>query len=337
MATVSDLAKIGYSPIIPASVGRGGRNKPIDVGIVQYLLNRAYPGMSTVDIFDIDGQADTILGNWIEAFQTDAIKRGEIKLGKPDGQAGKDGETIRALRKRCAGSFLPPLYGQAQTNLWNELNAETMLRLTELQFEPLSQASKDGFRYLFRRIVYDMGIYDLRWGAYMLATIRWETKKTYLPIEEDEALWKKHADKGQYADEITATNAAGEAYKGADGKPLKYRYYGRGYVQLTLLKNYRALGERLGLGDALVKDPSLALDPDTAYKIASIGMQEGLFASDSKGAPMTLQRFIDGNKCHYDLARQIINGLDHADDIAGFATVFEVLMLLSTSGPPKGV
>jgi hypothetical protein len=176
-----------------------------------------------------------------------------------------------------------------------------------------------------------MALYDIRWGAYMLATVKAETG-TYLPREEEESLWSKSVGKGQYADEITATDAAGKAYTGADGKPLKDRYYGRGYVQLTWRENYRRLGEALGLGDALVKNPELALDPDTAYNVASIGMREGLFSKDTKGGkPFSLPRFIDGSKCDYTLARQIINThQDRADEIAGYAIAFEVLMLLST-------
>jgi len=325
MATQAELAKIGNIPVISASVGRGGRNKPIDVGIVQHLLNWAYPGMSTVDVFTINGLADTTLGNWIEGFQRDVMK-----MKKPDGQAGKSGETIRALRAKCEGSFLPRLYGRGQDkSLWNKMNVETMLRLTELQFVTLSQASEYGFRYLFNRIVHDMALYDIRWGAYMLATVKAETDK-YLPVEEGESSWRKRDSKGNYGEEITATDADGKAYTGADGKPLKHRYYGRGYVQLTWRENYRRLGEALGLGDALVKNPEQALDPDTAYNVASIGMREGLFAKETKGKPFTLQRFIDGSHCDYTMARYIINGQDRALEIAGYAIAFEVLMLLST-------
>jgi predicted chitinase len=267
----------------------------------------------------------------IERFQKD-----QMKLKKPDGQAGKHGATIGALRKKCDGSFLPPLYGREQEGLWTTMNGETMLRLTELQFDTLSQASKDGFRYLFGRIVQDQEVYDLRWGAYMLATVKAETG-VYRPIEESKSLWSKSTGSGEYAEEIAATDAAGKAYTGADAKPLKNRYYGRGYVQLTFLDNYRTFGEKLGLGDALVKNPELALEPDTAYTVASLGMREGLFASDTTGKAMSLPRFIEGSKCNYRHARQIINGLDRADEIAGYAIAFEVLMLLCTSGPPKGV
>jgi putative chitinase len=240
------------------------------------------------------------------------------------------------MRKKCVGSFLPPLYGRQQDfTLWTKMNVETMLRLVELQFGNLTQASKDGFRYLFDSIVHDKDVYDIRWGAYMLATVKAETG-VFLPIEEAKSLWSKKSGTGQYAEEVTPTDAAGKDYTGDDGKPLKERYYGRGYVQLTHLENYKRFGNALGLGDALVKNPERALERDTAYKIASMGMREGMFASDTTGKVMSLPRFIEGSKCNYRWARQIINGLDRADEIAGYAIAFEVLMLLSTSGPPKG-
>jgi len=44
-------------------------------------------------------------------------------------------------------------------------------------------------------------------------------------------------------------------------------YYGRGYIQLTWERNYRAMGEALGLD--LVKEPALALTPSIAARIAA--------------------------------------------------------------------
>ncbi len=43
------------------------------------------------------------------------------------------------------------------------------------------------------------------------------------------------------------------------------RYHGRGFIQLTGRANYRAYGQKLGLG--LEQDPELALQPDVAARI----------------------------------------------------------------------
>ena len=49
-------------------------------------------------------------------------------------------------------------------------------------------------------------------------------------------------------------------------------YYGRGYVQLTWKSNYISMGYSLGMGNDLANNPSLALDPGTAYRIMSFGI-----------------------------------------------------------------
>ena len=331
MATEADLAKLGNAPVISDSVGRAGRNRPTDVGIVQFLLNNALYDDTAVPFLPIDGQADQELDKVITHFQKTVLKQ-----AKPDGKFDRSGKAILALRKLTIGSFLPAIYGaELDFSLWQKMHTETLLRLVEKQFGVLSQQGKDGFRYVFGRMVADPALYDIRWGAYMLATIKRETSR-YVPIEESKSLWSKKTGAGEYAEEVNPTDPTGLAYKTADGKAMKARYYGRGYVQLTWLKNYRRMGEALGLGDGLVAAPERALEPAVAYDVASLGMRDGMFAADKAGKPMSLSRFINASKCNYRLARQIINGLDHADEIAADAVAFEVMMLLATSGPPKG-
>lgn len=331
MTNEVDLAKIGHAPVLSAAVGRGARNRPIDVAIVQRLLNNGLAEDVAVPFLAVDGQADQALDDVITAFQ-----RKVMKSTKPDGRIDRIGRTLTKLRGLTSGSFLPPVFAQGEdTGLWAKINVETLLRLTEKQFATLDQAAKDGFRYLFQRMQFDAELYDLRWAAYMLATLKAETG-IYQPIPEYKSLWSKKSGAGEYAEEVPVNDAAGKPLMAAPGVPLKARYYGRGYVQLTWAKNYRRLGQALGLGEALVINPDMALKPATAYDIASLGMRTGMFASDTAGKPMSLSRFIDGSQCNYRHARQIINGLDRADEIAGYAIAFEVLILLSTAGPPKG-
>lgn len=134
--------------------------------------------------------------------------------------------------------------------------------------------------------------------AYVLATAKHESRMGELMIEL----------------------SSGEQYEGntnlgnirpGDGKKFK----GRGYVQLTGRRNYTIWAERLNL--PLTTKPELAAEPDIAVKILVSGMRLGSFTG------LGLSRFINTRKTDYRHARQIVNGMDRADLIAGYAKAFE--------------
>ena len=131
-----------------------------------------------------------------------------------------------------------------------------------------------------------------------------------MPIEE-----YKKGGKREYARPVSVTDAAGNVFTHA--------YYGRGYVQLTWQENYRKLGNELGMGDRLMLEPKLALDPQTSYRILSHGMRVGSFTSKK------LSDFIEGSRCDYANARRIVNGTDRQQEIAGHAMRLELLLRLS--------
>jgi putative chitinase len=162
----------------------------------------------------------------------------------------------------------------------------------------------------------DADITDIRWLAYMFATVKHECADRWKPIEE--------FGKGQghkYGIPVTVTDPAGKSYSNA--------YYGRGYVQLTWDYNYRNMGKVLG--NRLLYEPSLALDAEVAYRIMSYGMRNGSFT----GAK--LSRFINADGCDYVNARKIINGLDQAQRIAGYATRLEKVLRDSAVAAVPGV
>ena len=99
------------------------------------------------------------------------------------------------------------------------------------------------------------------------------------------------------------------------------RFKGRGYVQITGRANYRKFSTKLGVD--LIGNPDLALDPPISYKIASLGMREGSFTGKD------LNDYIHGAHCDYRNARRIINGLDKADKIKGYAEKFEAILKAS--------
>lgn len=129
--------------------------------------------------------------------------------------------------------------------------------------------------------------------AYLLATSFLETAHTMKPVVE--AYWLS------------------EAWR---KKNLRYYpWFGRGFVQLTWEANYLRAEKELGV--AFTKDPNLALDPDNAANIAVLGMQEGWFTRHK------LADYIDLQHSDFFHARQIINGMDRANDIAVMAQQYD--------------
>jgi uncharacterized protein YraI len=175
---------------------------------------------------------------------------------------------------------------------------------------------KAGFDKLLGAAENDPQITDIRWLAYMLATVKHECADRWLPIEE--------FSKGKglkYGKPVTVTDPAGNEYT--------HVYYGRGYVQLTWDWNYKAMGEKLG--NRLLYEPELALDPVVAYRIMSIGMRNGSFTG--KG----LSKYINDEQCDYVNARRIINGTDKAQTIAGYAAKLEAILRASVVASTDGV
>jgi len=89
-----------------------------------------------------------------------------------------------------------------------------------------------------------------------------------------------------------------------------YPYYGRGFVQLTWAKNYKAYAGLVG-GD-LLDDPDLAMQPAVALFVLVHGMLHGTF-----GAKVT--NFINAKHTDFVGARRSVNGQDRADHIASLA------------------
>jgi predicted chitinase len=163
----------------------------------------------------------------------------------------------------------------------------------------------------------DQDITDIRWLAYMLATVKHECAGTWRAIEE------YGKGKGRkYGTPVTVTDPEGRSFTNV--------YYGRGFVQLTWKDNYQTMGQ--ALKNRLVYEPALALNSDVAYRIMSLGMRKGSFTGKK------LADYIAGDKCDYVNARKIINGLDQAERIAGYATKLEaVLRASAVAAVPGGV
>jgi putative chitinase len=255
----------------------------------------------------------------------DAVVRFQIAQGlHPDGQVGSG--TWGALGKEIGGwdipleliTMLPDwlkklVTGKPQVLGAMAFNPATFLGMYMKEFGGLTQSQIDGLELLLGDIELDPNVTDIRWAAYMLATVKWECADTWQPIEEG----------GQgaghpYGTAVQVTDTDGTVYNNT--------YYGRGYVQLTWKANYEKMSQALNLGNQLVIHPEKALQPKIAYWIMSYGMRNGSFTGKK------LSDFIHADQCDYKNARKIINGLDQWAVIKGFAEKLEA-MLQASLGP----
>lgn len=109
---------------------------------------------------------------------------------------------------------------------------------------------------------------------------------------------------------------------------VRVSYFGRGHTQLTWLRNYAKmsvfLSLELGREIDLVNKPDLASEPDMAALIIWEGMIRGMFTGEN------LADYFDVNtgQADYIGARQIVNGNDKDELIAGYAREFEAALRL---------
>ena len=133
-----------------------------------------------------------------------------------------------------------------------------------------------------------------------LATIRAETEG-FLPVEE--ALSRFNTSPGGRPFDLYDHRRD----LGNEGPPDGQLYKGRGFAQLTGRENYRRLGEVLGLGARLLREPDLALEPTTAGRVLAaflaarrLPLKEALLEGDLRrarrlvnGGSHGLERFAD--------------------------------------------
>ncbi len=158
---------------------------------------------------------------------------------------------------------------------------------------------------------------DIRWLAYALATACHETGFAMQPVsEQGGAVYLTYMYDPQSTNPKRAAlaKANGNIHPG-DG----VRYCGRGYVQLTWADNYRRIGDVIGVD--LLAHPEHALEPAVAAHILYEGMIGGWFSGVGLG------RYFNGQIADWKNARRVINGLDCADRIAGYAKAFHAALI----------
>ena len=153
---------------------------------------------------------------------------------------------------------------------------------------------------------------DMRWLAYALATACHETGFIMQPVSEQGGavyLTYMYDPQSPNPKRAALAKANGNVHPG-DG----VKYCGRGYVQLTWASNYKRLGDLIGID--LLSHPEKALEPDIAARLLFEGMIGGWFSG------VGLARYFNAKSADWKNARRIINGLDCADKIAGYAKAF---------------
>lgn len=124
------------------------------------------------------------------------------------------------------------------------MNEETLDKLVKSVPSSARAAARKNIPIIAKALK-DEAILNSNVLAYALATIEHETAGTFEPIEEIQ---------GRFS-------ARRLGYEGG------MNYFGRGFIQLTHLRNYKTIGERIGLGDSLAAKPEIASKPEISAKI----------------------------------------------------------------------
>ena len=149
---------------------------------------------------------------------------------------------------------------------------------------------------------------DRRKLANILAQVFHETGSKMVPVRETFATSDAQA--------VRRLDAAWESGKlGQVSKPYwRDGWFGRGPIQVTHERNYRKIGEALGVD--LVASPGLLMKQPHGARSAVVGMMRGLFTGKK------LSDYFNGNTNDPVGARRIVNGTDKASLIAGYHANF---------------
>ncbi len=167
---------------------------------------------------------------------------------------------------------------------------------------------------------------QLDWLAYIMATDYRECGINMVPVREGFATSDEQARR--------ILTRAGYWYAKVDPRTGQM-YYGRGIVQVTHYNNYLALNkikdrlrvEKKGLwadvlpADSFVEKPDLLLQPPVAVWATFEGMLK-LDSGVGDYTGVSLETYTKNGRLNFVQARHVINGLDHADEIAANAEKF---------------
>lgn len=149
---------------------------------------------------------------------------------------------------------------------------------------------------------------DPRKLAYVLASVFHETGGKMVPVRETFATSDAQAIRN-----LDRAWAAGKLPQVS--KPYwRDGWFGRGPIQVTHERNYRRVGDLLGID--LVADPGLLMKQPWGARSAVLGMIHGVYTGKK------LADYFNGNTNNPKGARRIVNGTDKASLIATYHKAF---------------
>lgn len=137
---------------------------------------------------------------------------------------------------------------------------------------------------------------------YALATVHHETEGLFVPFCE-------LGNPEDFAEREPGTpfgSLLGNRFEG-DG----YLFRRRGYMPINGRYAYALFGSVLAI--PLTTDLDMVLEPDVAFRMLKVGMEQGLFTGRK------VKEFINADMANYVAARRVFNRLDKANVIAGHA------------------
>ncbi|MBR0566032.1 peptidoglycan-binding protein [Azoarcus sp. L1K30] len=199
-----------------------------------------------------------------------------------DGIAGP--RTLAALELARKGDVWPDVLPGVTVQAVSEMFPSTPISNIRENLPPVSEA------------LAELGLTDKPMVLMALATIRAETE-SFRPVAEGLSRFNT-SPRGHPFDLYDARRDLGN-----QGAPDGERYRGRGYIQLTGRFNYARFGEKLGLGDRLIREPELASDPLIAGRLLAAFLKD-----KENGIKIAL---LEGDLRH---ARRLVNGGSHGLD-----------------------
>lgn len=184
----------------------------------------------------------------------------------------------------------------------NRIQFQNRLRTKQLYQKDLTEGQLQGLNAILDEWEVNKHLIDIRWLAYILATVYHETDKTMQPIAEyGKGRGKPYGNKFKYG--------------GGPGKRVAYTqpdklYYGRGHTQNTWYEIYDRLTKANKNGWDFLNDPDLLLLMRPSIWATFYGMTTGLYTGRK------LAHYFDHQLEDAVNARKIINGTDKAELIA---------------------